>query len=322
MHIVTNPVEPNAIFEMDGYCLWDPSLVADANGKHHLFFSRWPLAKGFKAWVTHSEVCRARAETPLGPFHFEEVVLKKRPGFWDGDVTHNPSVKCFGDRFYLYYNGNRGNGEWWQHRNNQRVGVAVADEPGGPWERFDQPLLDVTAGAWDATATTNPSCAQTPDGRFILLYKGVGDRDAPPKYGPVLHGAAFADNPLGPFVKHPRPLFASAGIDFPGEDPFVWCQHGRFYALLKDMGTFYSPASRAIVLFESGDGMNWSLSETPIVQERKLIYQDGRHQEVHRLERPFLFCRHDLPEVFLCGAKPAEDQSESQVVAMSVTTNP
>jgi hypothetical protein len=25
---------------MDGYCVWDPSLVTDAAGKHHLFMLR------------------------------------------------------------------------------------------------------------------------------------------------------------------------------------------------------------------------------------------------------------------------------------------
>ena len=33
--------------------------------------------------------------------------------------------------------------EWWVHRNHQRIGVATADHPGGPWTRRDTPLLDV-----------------------------------------------------------------------------------------------------------------------------------------------------------------------------------
>ena len=34
----------------------------------------------------------------------------------------------------------------WNHQidlNNQRIGVAVADDPHGPWTRFDEPLIDV-----------------------------------------------------------------------------------------------------------------------------------------------------------------------------------
>jgi hypothetical protein len=305
---------------MEEYCVWDPSLVRDGGGAYHLFFSRWPLDLGFRAWVTHSEVCRASAETPLGPFHFEEVVLEKRPGCWDGDVTHNPQIRRFEERYYLYYNGNRSADGWWDHRNNQRVGVAVADRPEGPWERFDQPLLDVTPGAWDCVLTTNPSCARTPDCRYILMYKAAGDGNPPPQYGPVLHGVAFADSPDGPFTRHPTPLFASGESDFPGEDPCVWCQGGRYYALLKDQGSFYADASRAIVLFESDDGLDWELSETPIVQERELTHEEGRIQPINRLERPFLYREEGGVEVFFCGVKPDQDRERSQVVGMRAST--
>lgn len=309
------PLATRAIFAMDGYFVWDPSLVMDAAGNHHLFFSRWPIREGFEAWVTHSEVCRAKAESPVGPYQFAEVVLPRRPGYWDGDVTHNPSVLRFGERYYLYYNGNQSDGGWWDHRSNQRVGVAVADRPAGPWTRFDQPLLDVTPGAWDAKVTTNPSCAQTPDGRFILVYKGVGDRLPPPFYGPVLHGVAFADRPTGPFVKHPEPIFASAGAEFPGEDPFVWCQDGRYHALLKDQGTFYTSSRRAIVRFESADGLNWTLSENPLFHERVLVHPDGRREDVQMLERPFLYCPVDGAAVFYCGVKLRADQPTSVIAA-------
>jgi hypothetical protein len=316
--IILEPVQPFSIFGMQGYCVWDPSMIRDEKGELHLFFSRWPICEGFEAWVTHSEVCRARAETPLGPFHFEEVVLPRRPGYWDGDVTHNPSVRCFGVRYYLYYNGNQSEGDWWGHRNNQRVGLAVADRPQGPWTRFDTPLLDVTAGAWDAKVTTNPSCTQTPDGRFILVYKGVGDKNPPPKYGPVLHGVAFADRPEGPFIKHPEPIFASEGAEFPGEDPFVWCRNDRYHVLLKDQGTFYSSSSRAIVHFESTNGIDWELSKQPIVQERELLHSDGHRQPVHRLERPFLYTDNGVTQAFLCGVKSEKDENLSQIVVMGV----
>lgn len=46
--------------------------------------------------MTHSEVCRATAEPPFGPYRFAEVVLPKRPGYWDGvPVTRvNPRELC------------------------------------------------------------------------------------------------------------------------------------------------------------------------------------------------------------------------------------
>lgn len=134
----------------------------------------------------------------------------------------------------------------------------------------------------------------------------------------MLHGVAFADSPVGPFTRHPTPLFASADSDFPGEDPFVWCQDGRYYALLKEQGSFYSDASRAIVLFESDDGLDWELSDNLIVQERELVHEDGRIQPINRLERPFLYREDGRPVVFFCGIKPKADEERSRIAAMEV----
>ena len=48
-------------------------------------------------------------------------------------ITHNPTVIRARGKYYLYYMGNTGDGSFWSHRNNQRIGVAVADKPEGPW---------------------------------------------------------------------------------------------------------------------------------------------------------------------------------------------
>ena len=317
---------------MEGYSVWDPSLVRGDDGRFHLFFSRWPNDQGWPAWISHSEVCRAAGETPLGPFDFAEVVLPRRPGHWDADNTHNPQVRRFGDSYYLLYNGNHagapamhgpedihyGNEAWWHQRNNQRVGLAVACRPEGPWRRFDRPLIDVTPGSWDDVLTTNPSCCQTPDGRFLLVYKGVSSRNPAPYYGPVSHGVAFADDPEGPFLKHPKPIFTCEGIDFPCEDPFIWHEDGVYHAILKDMGTFYSSTERGLVRFRSGDVLDWTLAEEPVFCDRQLTHADGRREPVERIERPFMYLEDGRPRVFLAGVRPSDEANYSCVVAMGI----
>ncbi len=65
----------------------------------------------------------------------------------------------------------------WLHRNNQRIGVAVANDPNGPWKRFDKPVLDITYNddtAPDALMTSNPSVCQMKDGKILMVYKAVG----------------------------------------------------------------------------------------------------------------------------------------------------
>ena len=227
------------------------------NGRYYLFYSRWPLAKGFDGWVTDSEVAVAVSGDPLGPYQPLKVVLAARTGdFWDRDVTHNPTVHKFGGRYYLYYMGNYGNGEFWNHRNHQRIGVAVADTPEGPWQRADQPLIDVTPGSYDHLMTSNPAVCPRPDGTYLMVYKGVGEGKLP-FGGTVAHGVAIATGPTGPFTKQPTPMFQKEGVKFPAEDPFIWAQNGRLYALVKDMKGVFTNAGTSLALFESPDGLSW-----------------------------------------------------------------
>ena len=43
------PVPKEAIFRMDGYYLWDPSVIK-VGKTYHLFASRWPESTGMQGW--------------------------------------------------------------------------------------------------------------------------------------------------------------------------------------------------------------------------------------------------------------------------------
>lgn len=303
----------NSVLQLDDYLTWCGSVIRGEQDTYHLFFSMWARHKGHEAWVTDSVVGHASSKSPLGPYLFDHLALRGsgQAQGWDRDVIHNPTVKKFGSRYYMYYTGNFGNGEYWNHRNHQRIGVAVADDPAGEWQRFDQPLLDVNPDGWDCLLTTNPSVTQMPDKRFLLLYKAVGKVAAAPMFGPVLHGVAFSDSPTGPFIRHPHPILAVEGVNFPGEDPYVFCRDGKLYAILKDMGRFYTSQERALVQFESEDGIHWTLSSTPLFTSRKMVWSDGRQQEFHRLERPQLYLDEGGDHYLYCAVKPEADKDDS-----------
>jgi len=306
------PVPLSARFKQGDYLTWGGSITRTPDGQCHLYVSRWPREYGHQAWVTHSEVAYATADNPLGPYTFQGVALGKREGdYWDRDVIHNPTVIQWEGKFYLYYNGNFGNGEYWDHRNNQRVGVASASHPSGPWQRLDAPLLDVSPDSWDTLVTTNPSCTPLPDGRFMLMYKGVGDQKELPFGGPVLHGVAFAEAPMGPFIKHSEPLFAVDTANFPAEDPFVFVHRGKIYAILKDNDRFYSEEPRCLVLFESDDGIDWQPADPPVVTSRHILWEDGSTVEYSRLERPQLYLEYGEPAVLSVAVKPDRQASDS-----------
>jgi hypothetical protein len=179
------------------------------------------------------------------------------------------------------------------HRNNQRIGVAIADNPNGPWSRLQKPIIDVSPdpSAPDSLCTSNPSITQGRDGRYYLLYKGVGRQKPLPFGGPVVHLMAVSKSPTGPFRKELKPLFTIAGNSFPFEDPFLWFDRERdtYFTILKDNhGVTSGPKQSSLVLFESHDALDWHPAEHPFIDNLELHWRDRPVQHVEAMERPQL----------------------------------
>ena len=311
------PAPASAKFEDPGHIVWCGTAVRDDEGKYHMLYSRWPRELGHYAWVTHSEVAHAVADNPLGPYQFVGVALPARgKEFWDGLCTHNPTVMKFGNKYYLYYMGNTGDGKAmatlnWCHRNNQRIGVAVADSPAGPWIRSDTPLVSPTPGFHDALCLANPSVTRRPEGGYLMVYKAVGDHGKMPFGGPVVHVVATSDSPTGPFKKHPEPVFTSPGSSFAAEDPYIWYDTDRYRAIVKDFKGNFTKAGTSLALFESSDGISWKPSTHTLVSTLDLKWSDGSIQKLMKLERPQLLLKNGKPSVLFCTAAPAEDINKS-----------
>lgn len=301
-------------FENENWSIWGGSLVKGEDELYHMYYSRWKKELGW-AWVTDSEIAHAVADSPFGPFVFKDVALAARgEEYWDGLCTHNPTVHQFGGKYYLYYMGNTGDGKVPSapgeqvlnpvHRNNQRIGVAVADSPDGPWERFDVPLIDVgpDENDLDALMVSNPSITQRPEGGYLMVYKAVGKQRPGVWGGPVVHCVATSDKPTGPFTKHDQPVFQAKGHDFPAEDPFIWFQEGKYRAIVKDMHGAFTDVGRALVLFESNDGFDWTLSDNPLVSTLDINWANGDKQTVSHLERPQLYLENGQPVALLCAS--------------------
>ena len=326
-------------FTDPGYYVWCGTMTQGDDGKYYLFYSRWPQKEGFKGWVTHSEIALAVSDKVTGQFKPKKVILGPRTkGFWDSDVTHNPNIQKFDGKYYLYYMGNYGNGEWWDHRNHQRIGVAVATSPLGPWQRFDKPVVDVSVDKWDHLMTSNPTVCKGKNGQYLLMYKGVGNGEMP-FGGKVLHGVAFSNSPVGPFVKSPNPIFQKEGVKFPAEDPFAWYQDHKYWAIVKDMHSVFIESPKdpvlnkinthpdslskafenkvSLVLFESSNGTDWKLAKKPLVSKSKLNWEDGSVQQVQLLDRPQLYIEKGKPKVLLCAVKVSEDETFNVTIPLS-----
>lgn len=318
------PVQPWSFFEDPDWCIWCGSMIQGEDDKYHLFYSRWPQKLGHKAWVTHSEIARAVADHPLGPYRHVEVVLPARGSkYWDGSCTHNPTIVRVGDRYCLYYMGNIGDGIVqkplnWTHRNNQRIGVAVARSLTGPWERRDLPLIEVSPepDAPDALVVTNPSVCVRPDGGCLMVYKAVGRKGKMPFGGPVVHLVATSESPTGPFVKRLEPIFTKPGAHFAAEDPYIWHDGGRYRAVLKDNHGIFTGRGYSVAQFESSDGFAWSMARHPFVTEPELLLADGRRLKLDALERPQLWLDRGEPVALFCAGAYEKGRSRSFNVAI------
>ncbi|UII75355.1 glycoside hydrolase family protein [Flagellimonas sp. HMM57] len=304
-----------AVFKDSTYSIWGATLTKGNDGLYHMFYSRWLKSLG-SAWTTHSEIAHAVSESPFGPFEHKDVALPPRGAeYWDGLCTHNPTIHKFGDTYYLYYMGNTGDGINystptkgklnWVHRNNQRIGVAVAKDPNGPWERMDVPLVDVgkDSTSIDALCVTNPSVTQGSDGKFLMVYKAVGKKRPGVFGGPVVHCVATSDSPTGPFKKHPDPIFTVEGSDFPAEDPSIYYYKGKYRAIVKDVRGDFTGIWNTLACFESENGIDWQLSANPLASKRQIKWEDGEIEEVELLERPQVYMENGEPKLVLCAVK-------------------
>lgn len=321
----------SSVLASDTMTIWGGSLVKGEDGLYHLFYSRWPKHLGW-VWVSHSEIAHAVSDSPYGPFQFKDVALPDRgEGFWDGKCTHNPTIHKFGGKYYLYYMGNTGDKKVmgvpgkeklnWVHRNNQRIGVAVADNPNGPWERFDQPLIDVSSDtlAHDALMTSNPSVCQMTDGKILMVYKAVGKKFPLPGGGPVVHLVAIADSPIGPFKKYPNPVFTFKGERFPAEDPYIWHEAGKYRAIVKRMKSGNEGFS--LVHYNSEDGINWEQAKHFKISENTIVWEDGRKQQFTHLERPQVLVEDGKAKMLLCAADTLDANNVRQAFNVQIPLN-
>lgn len=313
---MVQPVPTGAVFSDPAWEIWCGAPIKGDDGKYHLFYSRWPAKFGFDpGWAVHSEIAYAVADAPFGPYKFVNVALPARginpatgQKFWDGDVTHNPNILRANGHYYLFYMGNHGDGSYPNHRNNQRVGAAVADKPEGPWKRFDQPVIDVGSdpGDFDSLCVTNPAATVRPDGSILLLYKGVTQQKGKLMGGKVRYGAAIASHPEGPYVKVPGRTFEPGGSGTDPrmlvEDAYIWysASDARYYALARDVVGRFTGDQGAIAMFQSADGLVWQPTAKPKVLGSRFTWADGK-SSMGRVERPALLFEGEMP-IALFGA--------------------
>jgi len=302
------PVTPAGIFRDPDYFVWGPQLIKGQDGTFYLVHSRWPRETGFGGWLTHSEIALATAQRPEGPYQFAKTLLKGRgEGHWDELMVHNPKLKKFGDRYYLYYISSRSGLTRGHIRDSQRTGVAVADSILGPYQRFDRPLIEPVKPFYNVAV--NPGVTRMPDGRYLIIIKGDIKPKEPHEHFPQrIQALGIAASPTGPFQMLPEPAIA----DIDTEDASIWYDSGRsmYYAVFH--------AHTYIGLITSEDGIRWQRAVHYKVTGKDIKLSDGSFLEAKRLERPSVFYDNGEPRM-LCVAANQHNDSRCVLVPLLST---
>ncbi len=316
------PVSDENIFYDEDYYNWGSSIIKGDDGKYHLFYAQMPREHGFGSWLSDGVISRAVADHPAGPYRKVEVVLEGRgPKYWDAYTAHNPKIYQFEGKYYLYYISTNTAGrtladEEFEEarrksylesefraliRENQRIGVAVADSLEGPWKRFDEPVVEPAYPIEQITC--NPSVTRRPDGGYLMFIRG----DQPNQTELVRSQAvALADHPLGPWVIQPQ----AAVKDLNSEDPEVWYDphRERYYALYHAFGY--------MGLITSEDGLDWGRAKHYRVSDKAYSDAEGNRIVVNRFERPFMYMEDGKPKVLTIAIRQMRGDTFSMFIPL------
>ncbi len=292
-------------FAQDDFWVWCGSAIRGEDGRYHLFAARWPKALPFFAgYLTHSEIVRAVADRPEGPYAFQEVVLPARgPEYWDGQMTHNPTIHKADDTYLLFYIGATYAGakpevaevqrlgrklpQCIECYPNIRIGLATARSVCGPWARPGAPILQPRPGKWDSSVVTNPAPCVQPDGSVLLYYRS----NAPEGLRIGLARAEHYQAPFHRVVDDPVLHFAAGYV----EDPFVWRADDCYELIAKDMTGEICGEIGAGMHATSLNGVDWTVSDSPKAYSRRVRWDDGTVTEQGSLERPQLLIEDGRP---------------------------
>ncbi len=326
---------PSVLNDPDRF-VWGGSVVRGDDGKYHMLYATWECGDTLPAfgdsWLLHSKIAYAVSDFPDRDFEFKKIVLQGRmhdgdSTAWDAQMVHNPHLKKFNGKYYLYFIGSKDPGAQppgspganLNRRNrvqqNQKIGViefdSFEDLAEGNFKRPNAPLLsprtrvkpdnvvdpspEGTTPKPDNIITVNPSVVFRPaDGKYLLYFKGN-------LYDPNwrgVHGVALSDSPTGPFAPLDDFVFdmrTEDGKIASAEDPFVWYhqKQKKFYAVFKDFSGKITGGDPGLAILQSADGMKWIKPEDPFFMKKQLVLESGDTIKVNRLERPQLLIGDD-----------------------------
>lgn len=134
---------------------------------------RWVLfySAGPDRGMLHGWIGRASAPSPLGPWAAvgSAVLEPGAGGSWTAGAVGDAKVVPVAEGYVMFFTGIDGSGR-------RRIGRAVSADL-EVWTALERPILEPgRSAAWDAEEVSDPSVARTPDGAWVMVYRGRGER--------------------------------------------------------------------------------------------------------------------------------------------------
>ena len=221
---------PSDVSPQSGVVRRDPSDVIRVNGNYYVYYSKMvraiedKRAKKLRIPLNypagyHADVFGAVSDDEghtwkeLGP-----MVIRGEQGNWDSNSVFTPNILCHKNRYYLYFTavGTSFTNQGYTDFNRTSIGLAIADDPAGPFEKLDKPILESTKDKTRFDSfRVDDSAIRVVDGKIWLYYKGRQWTDTPQN---TKMGLAIAEHPVGTYVR------ANDGkpIQNSGHEVLVW----------------------------------------------------------------------------------------------------
>lgn len=210
----------------EGVMRRDPSDIVKVNDLYYIWYSKGAFSHGYDATVWY-------ATSPDGHTWEEqgEALARGPKGSWDEQSVFTPNILAADGKYWLFYTGV---GKPFVRRGPKKtpaaIGVAVADSPDGPWKKVEtNPILQPSGDDKDFDGLRlDDACLIVRDGKYWLYYKGVQSYRTTPQQTKM--GVAIAEQPQGPYVKHPSPVVSG------GHEVLVWPYGQGVVALITTAG--------------------------------------------------------------------------------------
>ena len=229
----------------------DPSDVIKVGDDYFVWYTKGAVFHGYDSTIWYATSRDGHTWTERG-----EALVRGGKDSWDEQSVFTPSILMGEGKYWLFFTAvpkpftNEGD-----RVTKSAIGVAVADQPEGPWKKLSHnPVLRTSDDpAHFDSMRVDDACLIVREGKYWLYYKGRQWDNTP---GNTKMGVAIADRPDGPYVKSSgNPVIPA------GHEVLVW-PHGQGVVAMINIG----PPGLRQTLQYAADGLRFTkLADLPDV---------------------------------------------------------